>query len=87
MLVGYMRVSSDGDRQVLDLQRGALLHAGVDERHLFDDHAIGSRDNHAGLAKVYHQPDARRPVADGYPRSRLYRDRVVHNDWRGCQID
>ena len=25
MLVGYMRVSTDGDRQVLDLQRDALL--------------------------------------------------------------
>ena len=32
MLVGYMRVSSDGDRQVLDLQRDALLAVGVDER-------------------------------------------------------
>jgi hypothetical protein len=34
MLVGYMRVSTDGDRQVMDLQRDALLAAGVDERHL-----------------------------------------------------
>ena len=34
MLVGYMRVSTDGDRQVLDLQRDALLAVGVDERHL-----------------------------------------------------
>ena len=32
MLVGYMRVSSDGDRQVMDLQRDALLAAGVDVR-------------------------------------------------------
>jgi hypothetical protein len=43
MLVGYMRVSTDGDRQVLDLQRDALLAAGVDQRHLFEDHASGSR--------------------------------------------
>ncbi len=28
MLVGYMRVSTDGDRQVMDLQRDALLAAG-----------------------------------------------------------
>jgi len=28
------------------------LHAGVDERHLFEDHASGSRDNRAGLAKA-----------------------------------
>ena len=32
MLVGYMRVSSDSDRQTTDLQRDALLSAGVDSR-------------------------------------------------------
>ena len=52
MLVGYMRVSTDGDRQVLDLQRDALLAVGVDERHLFEDHASGSRGDRAGLAKA-----------------------------------
>jgi DNA invertase Pin-like site-specific DNA recombinase len=52
MLVGYMRVSTDGDRQVLDLQRDALLSAGVDERHLFEDRASGSRSDRAGLAKA-----------------------------------
>ena len=52
MLVGYMRVSTDGDRQVLDLQRDALLGAGVDERHLFEDHASGSRDDRTGLSKA-----------------------------------
>ncbi len=46
-----MRVSTDGDRQVLDLQRDALLGAGVDERHLFEDRASG-RDDRAGLAKA-----------------------------------
>ena len=30
MLVGYMRVSSESDRQTTDLQRVALLAAGVD---------------------------------------------------------
>ena len=52
MLVGYMRVSTEGDRQVLDLQRDALLTTGVDERHLFEDRASGSRDDRAGLAKA-----------------------------------
>ena len=52
MLVGYMRVSSDGDRQVLDLQRDALLAVGVYERHLFEDHASGSRGERADLAKA-----------------------------------
>jgi hypothetical protein len=35
MLVGYMRVSSDSDRQSTDLQRDALLAAGIDLRHPF----------------------------------------------------
>jgi len=52
MLVGYMRVSTDGERQVFDLQRDALLSAGVDERHLFEDRVSGSRDARAGLAKA-----------------------------------
>jgi DNA invertase Pin-like site-specific DNA recombinase len=52
MLVGYMRVSTEGDRQVLDLQRDALLAAGVDERHLYEDHASGSRGDRAGLTKA-----------------------------------
>jgi len=52
MLVGYMRVSSDGDRQVMDLQRDALLGAGIDERHLFEDRASGSRGDRAGLANA-----------------------------------
>lgn len=50
MLIGYMRVSTDNDRQVLDLQRDALLGAGVDERHLFEDRAGGSRRDRPGLA-------------------------------------
>lgn len=52
MLVGYMRVSSDNDRQTTDLQRDALLASGVDERHLFSDKASGARDDRPGLAKV-----------------------------------
>ena len=34
MLVGYMRVSSDNDRQTTDLQRDTLLAAGVDPRDI-----------------------------------------------------
>ena len=52
MLVGYMRVSTDGDRQVLDLQHDALVAAGVDERHLYEDRASGSRGDRAGLSKA-----------------------------------
>ena len=50
MLVGYMRVSTDNDRQVMDLQRDALLVAGVDGRHLYEDRASGSRGDRSGLA-------------------------------------
>ena len=49
MLVGYLRVSSADDRQSVDLQRDALLEAGVDERHLFADKASGARDDRPGL--------------------------------------
>ena len=50
MLVGYMRVSSDSDRQTTDLQKDALLTAGVDERHLFEDKASGARSDRSGLS-------------------------------------
>jgi len=49
MLVGYMRVSSDNDRQSTALQRDALLAAGVDARHLFEDRASGATDDRPGL--------------------------------------
>jgi len=52
MLIGYMRVSSESDRQTTDLQRDALLMAGVDERHLFEDKSSGARDDRPGLAKA-----------------------------------
>lgn len=51
MLVGYMRVSSDSDRQSTALQRDALIAAGVDARHLFEDKASGARDDRPGLKR------------------------------------
>src|SRR5262249_32561681 len=58
MLIGSMRVSRDHDRQTTALQRDALLDAGVDPRHLFEDHASGARDDRPGLARIlaYVQP-------------------------------
>ncbi|MGO9788132.1 MAG: recombinase family protein [Solirubrobacteraceae bacterium] len=50
MLVGYMRVSKADGSQTVDLQRDALLTAGVDADHLYDDHASGRRDDRPGLA-------------------------------------
>ncbi|BBP02450.1 recombinase family protein [Sulfuriferula nivalis] len=52
MLIGYMRVSSESDRQSTDLQRDALLCAGVDHRHLFEDHASGAKEDRPGLARA-----------------------------------
>ncbi len=49
MLIGYMRVSKADGSQVLDLQRDALLAAGVDAQHLYEDHASGKRDDRPGL--------------------------------------
>lgn len=52
MLIGYMRVSTDSDRQSTDLQRDALISAGIDERHIFEDKASGAKDDRAGLAQA-----------------------------------
>lgn len=49
MLVGYLRVSTSDDRQSTDLQRDALLSAGIDERNMFEDRASGARDDRPGL--------------------------------------
>lgn len=53
MLIGYMRVSSESDRQTTDLQRDAWLDAGVDSRHLFEDHASGTKDDRSGLLEAF----------------------------------
>ena len=50
MLLGYMRVSKADGSQVLDLQKDALLAAGVAAGHLYQDLASGKRDDRPGLA-------------------------------------
>jgi DNA invertase Pin-like site-specific DNA recombinase len=52
MFVGYVRVSSETDRQNSDLQNDALLAAGVDSRHLFEDRASGGRADRPGLTQA-----------------------------------
>ena len=49
MLIGYMRVSSTDDRQSVDLQRDALIAAGVHSRHLYSDKASGAREDRVNL--------------------------------------
>jgi DNA invertase Pin-like site-specific DNA recombinase len=50
MLIGYMRVSKADGSQATDLQRDALIAAGVDPVHLYDDQASGMREDRPGLA-------------------------------------
>ena len=49
MLIGYMRVSKADGSQALDLQRDALLAAGVGPARLYEDHASSRRDDRPGL--------------------------------------
>ena len=50
MLVGYMRVSKADGSQTTDLQRDALLTAGVDPEALYEDKASGKSDDRPHLA-------------------------------------
>ncbi|WP_184416356.1 recombinase family protein [Rhodanobacter sp. MP7CTX1] len=43
---------SDSGQQSADLQRDALLGAGFDARHLFEDHASGAKDDRSGLIQA-----------------------------------
>ena len=49
MLIGYMRVSKADGSQVLDLQRDALLVAGINTEHIYEDMASRSLDARPGL--------------------------------------
>src|SRR5476651_1146879 len=49
MLIGYMRVSKADGSQNSDLQRDALLAAGIDRTHLYEDRASGKVDARPGL--------------------------------------
>ncbi|WP_026600268.1 recombinase family protein [Methylomonas sp. 11b] len=50
MLIGYMRVSKADGSQACDLQRDALLAAGVDPAHIYEDQASGKREDRPGLS-------------------------------------
>ncbi|PNP96710.1 transposon DNA-invertase [Sphingobium sp. SA916] len=47
--MGYARVSKADGSQVHDLQRDALIAAGVDPNHIYEDAASGRRDRRPGL--------------------------------------
>jgi len=49
MFIGYMRVSKADGSQTTDLQRDALVSAGVASDHLYEDKASGKLDARPGL--------------------------------------
>lgn len=49
MLIGYMRVSKQDGSQCLDLQRDALIEAGVAPERIYKDLASGRKDARPGL--------------------------------------
>ncbi len=48
-LIGYMRVSKSDGSQTTDLQRDALIAAGVDPDHLYEDRASGKKEDRPQL--------------------------------------
>lgn len=50
MLIGYMRVSKSDGSQTTDLQKDALLQAGVDPEQIFEDQASGKASDRPGLS-------------------------------------
>lgn len=52
MLIGYMRVSKSDGSQVLDLQRDALVEAGVDPANIYEDRASGRLEARPGLTAM-----------------------------------
>ncbi|MDA0911384.1 MAG: recombinase family protein [Proteobacteria bacterium] len=49
MLIGYMRVSKNDGSQTLDMQKDALLSAGVKENRIYEDQASGKKEKRPGL--------------------------------------
>ena len=49
MLIGYVRVSKSDGSQSLDLQRDALILAGVNNERIYNDFSSGRKDDRPGL--------------------------------------
>lgn len=50
MLIGYMRISKADGSQTTDLQFDALVAAGVEPEHIYEDSASGAKDDRPDLA-------------------------------------
>ena len=53
MFIGYMRVSKNDGSQTLDLQRDALVAAGIDEERIYHDYVSGKNDSRPGLEACF----------------------------------
>lgn len=53
MLIGYMRVSKNDGSQSLDLQRDALIAAGVSKERLYEDYVSSKKDLRPGLEACF----------------------------------
>ena len=53
MLIGYMRVSKNDGSQTLDLQKDALIAAGVEEERLYHDYVSSQKDTRPGLEACF----------------------------------
>jgi len=49
MLIGYARISKTDGNQVLDLQKDALIEAGVSSEYFYEDEVSGKKDKRPGL--------------------------------------
>lgn len=49
MLLGYARISKADGNQTIDLQRDALIAAGIDESYIYEDRMSGRHDVRLGL--------------------------------------
>ena len=58
MLIGYARVSKADGSQLLDLQRDALIDAGVVADRIYEDRASGRKDHRPGLDSLSEGPAA-----------------------------
>jgi hypothetical protein len=68
MLIAYMRVSKSHGTQTLDLQRDALLTAGVASERLYEDRVSGRKDARPGLNACLKALQPQAGIAAGAPR-------------------
>jgi len=59
MLIGYIRVSKHDGSQCLDLQRDAMIEAGVEPERIYQDLDSGRKDDRARACLMFKGSSAR----------------------------